>query len=94
MVQGRVAEEHAKTSSKPRRRAAVLVLPCLLLALWLGATAAPAQPVELAAPYEYMGWGDPQPTGEVLGDSGLHALTLAFILARGRATRSGTAAGR
>ncbi len=42
-----------------------------------------AQPVEQAAPYEYMGWGDPQPPAEVLDDSGLHDLTLAFILSRG-----------
>ncbi len=62
----------------------MLALPCVLAALWLGAAAAPAQPVELAAPYEYMGWGDPQPPAEVLGDSGLHSLTLAFILSKGR----------
>ena len=64
-------------------RAAALALGCLL-ALWLGTAAAAAQPVELAAPYEYMGWGDPQPPAEVLGDSGLHSLTLAFILSKGR----------
>jgi chitinase len=64
-------------------RAAALALSCVLLSLWLGAAAAPAQPVELAAPYEYMGWGDPQPPAEVLTDSGLHDLTLAFILSKG-----------
>ena len=56
----------------------------MLAALCLGAATAAAQPVELAAPYEYMGWGDPQPPGEVLSDSGLHSLTLAFILSKGR----------
>ena len=58
---------------------------CLLLCLWLwlGAVPSVAEPVEQAAPYEYMGWGDPQPPAEVLDDSGLHDLTLAFILSRG-----------
>ncbi|HTY96065.1 MAG TPA: chitinase [Solirubrobacteraceae bacterium] len=55
----------------------------LCLCLWWGAEPAPAQPVEMAAPYEYMGWGDPQPPAEVLDDSGLHDLTLAFVLSRG-----------
>jgi chitinase len=40
-----------------------------------------AQPVALAAPYEYLGWGDPQPPAEVIGSTGIHDLTLAFILA-------------
>jgi len=63
--------------------AGLLALACGALFLWLGAVPSVAQPVELAAPYEYMGWGDPQPPAEVLGDSGLHDLTLAFILSRG-----------
>ena len=54
------------------RRAAAFALSGVLLSLWLGAAGAAAQPVELAAPYEYMGWGDPQPPAEVLADSGLH----------------------
>jgi len=62
--------------------ALALALACLPAALWLGAGAAHAQPVELAAPYEYMGWGDPQPPAEVLADTGLDDLTLAFILSR------------
>lgn len=40
-----------------------------------------AQPVEMAAPYEYLGWGDPQPPASVLEATGVHDLTLAFILA-------------
>ncbi len=71
---------------RSRRRAgsaALLALAGAALLLWLGARPSLAQPVEQAAPYEYMGWGDPQPPGEVLSDSGLHALTLAFILSRG-----------
>lgn len=39
------------------------------------------QPVALAAPYEYLGWGDPQPPADVLSTTGIHDLTLAFILA-------------
>jgi chitinase len=64
-------------------RAAVLALAFLLVLLWLAAAGARAQPVELAAPYEYLGWGDPQPPAEVLTDSGLHDLTLAFVLSKG-----------
>jgi chitinase len=33
-----------------------------------------------ADPYEYLGWGSPQPPAEVLSATGLHDLTLAFIL--------------
>jgi chitinase len=55
-----------------------------MLALLLGvATGAQAQSVELAAPYEYLGWGSPQPPAEVLAASGLHDLTLAFMLSHG-----------
>jgi hypothetical protein len=39
------------------------------------------QPVALAAPYEYLGWGDPQPPADVISATGIHDLTLAFILA-------------
>jgi len=63
--------------------AGLLVLACALLMLSVSGAAARAQPVELAAPYEYMGWGDPQPPAEVLDDSGLHDLTLAFVLSKG-----------
>ena len=39
------------------------------------------QPVALAAPYEYLGWGDPQPPADVISSTGVHDITLAFILA-------------
>ncbi|HUH80633.1 MAG TPA: chitinase [Solirubrobacteraceae bacterium] len=64
--------------------ALMLVLALVPAWLWLWAAGARAQPVELAAPYEYMGWGDPQPPAEVLADSGLGDLTLAFVLSKGK----------
>ena len=48
-----------------------------------------AQPVELAAPYEYLGWGDPQPPANVMAASGVQDLTLAFILSKGMQPRVG-----
>jgi chitinase len=57
----------------------------VLAALVSFALAAPgaeaAQPVELAAPYEYLGWGAPQPPVEVMARSGVQDITLAFMLA-------------
>jgi hypothetical protein len=55
---------------------------CVALA-WLALTASCvlAQPVELAAPYEYLGWGEPQPPASVIEATGVHDITLAFILA-------------
>ena len=47
------------------------------------AAAHAAQPPLLAAPYEYLGWGDPQPPAAVLEATGLHDLTLAFVLSKG-----------
>jgi chitinase len=47
------------------------------------APVAAAQPVELASPYEYLGWGNPQAPTAVLAATGLHDLTLAFILSHG-----------
>jgi hypothetical protein len=35
----------------------------------------------MAAPYEYLGWGDRQPSAGVLDATGIHDLTLAFVLA-------------
>jgi hypothetical protein len=64
------------------RAGGVTVLVLALAALALPALAA-AQPVELAAPYEYLGWGDPQPPATVMADTGIHDLTLAFILSHG-----------
>jgi chitinase len=66
---------------------------CVCLALTLGicclagvlpTAVATAEPVEQAAPYEYLGWGDPQPPASVIEATGVHDLTLAFILSRGR----------
>jgi chitinase len=51
-----------------------------LLAL---AAPAAAQPVSMAAPYEYLGWGNPQPPAEVLSTTGVPDLTLAFMLSKG-----------
>ncbi len=64
-------------------------LACALLTIALGlgpvaSAGAATQPVELAAPYEYMGWGDPQPPASVIEATGVRDLTLAFILDRGR----------
>jgi hypothetical protein len=53
------------------------------MALLLSAGAAIAQPVEMAAPYEYLGWGDPPAPASVLADSGVQDLTLAFVLSKG-----------
>ncbi len=75
----------ARMALRPARAAMVAVVGVCVL---FGASAPmPArgatQPVELAAPYEYLGWGDPQPPATVLQSTGIHALTLAFILSRG-----------
>jgi hypothetical protein len=41
------------------------------------------QPVDMAAPYEYLGWGDPPPPTQVMAATGIEDLTLAFILSKG-----------
>ena len=43
----------------------------------------PAPPVARSAPYEYLGWGSPQAPAQVLAATGLHDVTLAFILSHG-----------
>ncbi len=64
-------------------RAALLVAVGCASALLASSSAAPAaQPVGMAAPYEYLGWGDPQAPASVIETTGVHDLTLAFILAR------------
>ncbi len=68
----------------PRRAGAATLLCALCLLLTSSAAAAAAQPIELAAPYEYLGWGEPQPPASVIAGTGLHDLTLAFILSRGK----------
>jgi hypothetical protein len=64
------------------KRAVITLLALLGLAAAAPAGAAAAGNPLLASPYEYMGWDEPQPPGEVISDTGVHALTLAFILAR------------
>ncbi|HWF32590.1 MAG TPA: chitinase [Solirubrobacteraceae bacterium] len=63
--------------------ASALAIGALALSL-AGAALAEAQPVELAAPYEYLGWGSPQPPAGVTAATGVNDLTLAFMLSRGR----------
>jgi hypothetical protein len=69
------------------RRAAFALALALVLAATLACGAARAsaatQPVELAAPYEYLGWGSPQPPASVLAQTGVKDLTLAFVLSHG-----------
>ncbi|MGZ4799910.1 MAG: hypothetical protein ACXVL8_11650, partial [Acidimicrobiia bacterium] len=43
--------------------------------------AAPA-PVGRSAPYEYLGWGNPQPPATVMATTGIRSFTLAFMLSR------------
>jgi len=69
-----------KTSGALR---ATLTAVLALALLALCAAPSRAQPVEMAAPYEYLGWGEPQPPVAVLEATGLHDLTLAFILSHG-----------
>ncbi|MGO9319395.1 MAG: chitinase [Solirubrobacteraceae bacterium] len=45
---------------------------------------AASQPIDMAAPYEYLGWGDPQPPASVIAATGVQDLTLAFILSHGK----------
>ncbi|MHB8532837.1 MAG: chitinase [Solirubrobacteraceae bacterium] len=70
---------------RPARAAMAAVVSACALVGALAAAPAPAtaQPVGLAAPYEYLGWGDPQPPATVLRSSGIQSLTLAFVLSRG-----------
>ncbi|HUB75275.1 MAG TPA: hypothetical protein VL979_14730 [Solirubrobacteraceae bacterium] len=69
-----------------RRRApgALAALLASVAALGFAPAGAGAQPVELAAPYEYLGWGEPQPPAGVIEATGVQDLTLAFILSHGR----------
>jgi chitinase len=65
------------------RVALLFAVGCAFALLTPTAAAAPAQPLGMAAPYEYLGWGDPQAPASVIEATGVHDLTLAFILARG-----------
>jgi hypothetical protein len=46
--------------------------------------AASAQSPLTASPYEYLGWGNPQPPADVMAASGVQDITLAFVLSHGR----------
>lgn len=76
------------SGSRAAAPAAIVMLSVALVCL-LGALRAPlahasTQPIEMAAPYEYLGWGEPQaPTG-VMAATGVHDLTLAFMLSHGK----------
>jgi hypothetical protein len=62
------------------RIAGIAALVGVALALVPALASAAAQPVELAAPYEYLGWGAPQLPASVIATTGVQDLTLAFIL--------------
>ena len=75
--------------AKPARARAVgiasLLGVCFALVLFsLAAGGAQAQPIEQAAPYEYLGWGDPQAPASVIEATGVRDLTLAFVLSHGK----------
>jgi chitinase len=60
------------------------VVSCALALFSSSLARASTQPIEMAAPYEYLGWGDPQPPASVIASTGVKDLTLAFILSRGK----------
>lgn len=61
---------------------AAALLPAAI-ALCAASPAGAAQPALLASPYEYLGWGDPQPPASVIESTGVRDLTMAFILSKG-----------
>jgi chitinase len=69
------------TSMKRGAPAALCIASLLLVLASSSVSAAGTAPVALAAPYEYLGWGDPQPPANVLQSTGIHDLTMAFVLA-------------
>jgi chitinase len=73
-----------RRASRRVRRGWLLAGVCVLAAFSPALAAAATQPVELAAPYEYLGWGEPQAPASVMAASGVHDLTLAFILSHGK----------
>lgn len=48
-----------------------------------GIAPASGVPVDMAAPYEYLGWGEPQPPVSVMSETGIRDITLAFVLSHG-----------
>jgi chitinase len=63
--------------------AVALTLACAAMLLPSLAVAAATVPVDMAAPYEYLEWGNPQPPTSVMAATGIKDLTLAFILSHG-----------
>ena len=57
---------------------------CALALISPSLAGATSQPVEMAAPYEYLGWGQPQAPAGVIAATGVQDLTLAFILSHGK----------
>jgi len=77
MKRGRVGAGAART------RVVSIVLGTLIALALLPSLAGATQPIEMAAPYEYLGWGNPQPPATVIATTGIHDLTLAFVLSHG-----------
>jgi chitinase len=76
--------EQARVPGLLARPAALLIAcACCWLAALAPARAAASQPVEMAAPYEYLGWGSPQSPAGVIASTGVPDLTLAFVLSHG-----------
>ncbi len=65
--------------------AAVAAVAVVLAALIMPTVPARASSpsVEMAAPYEYLGWGNPPPPTQVMAATGIHDFTMAFILSDG-----------
>ncbi len=73
------------SSGAPARLAGWIVgVVCAFVLLSPSLADASAQPVEMAAPYEYLGWGQPQVAAGVIATTGVQDLTLAFILSHGK----------
>ncbi len=64
-----------------RAKTLTLATAAVVLIVLMAPAGAAAQPVQLAAPYEYLGWGEPQAPAQVIEESGIRAITLAFVLA-------------
>jgi chitinase len=64
-------------------RASAALLSCVAACLCAPQASAAAPPAGTAAPYEYLGWGHPQPPVRVMKATGIREFTLAFILSDG-----------
>jgi chitinase len=65
---------------------AVGVLTLALVAVSPAQAGGAPQPVAMAAPYEYLGWGNPPAPTAVMAATGVEDLTLAFVLSKGTCT--------